>query len=590
MLETRPRQVVEDTSPVDFRDRTTGDTCFILQTPDSPGSSSRTYPLQPPRLNRPVSNTPQAAQIVPHSTSPKVTHADRSRLLFSLGRVDKLFPNPNLPSSNALTRYIAGYFTGFYAHVPFTHIPTFKLESCSAELCLAIMALGAVDRFEFKAATELFFLSKALLLDSQQRRVRSETSRTTDLSRNPTSVRKQLMDELRCLLCLAYFTSWQSDVTIRSETCILVGLLDQALKLSGLEETLHTAESDHWEQWSQLESERRTKLFAFSFLNVQSITYNMPPSIWCEEINLKLPCSCPEWTAPDETSWDMLRRATIPNEQGLFNDALNILLSGTKQLNPNIATVSPVGNYILIHALLHKIMWTRRSISGNVSRAVSDDPFMYRSALHQWTLSWQQTPESNLEPLDPNGPLPFTSSALLSLAYVRNCFDVFQTRKLQTWSPTEIAQALQSSFSVDRKRNTLLAAYHATNLLSTLVKLGVQYFKHNQAVLWSIEAALCGLDCSIFLEKWLRRVQKSMCDVPLTEHEVQLVTWIQDVVYEGLSSANEGSFSKAAALAMIPDQIVTVWSHIMQGNSPYPFIEMIGDVLVEYKQIASAPR
>jgi hypothetical protein len=139
-----------------------------------------------------------------------------------------------------------------------------------------------------------------------------------------------------------------------------------------------------------------------------------------------------------------------------------------------------------------------------------------RSALQQWTLSWQQTPESNLEPLDPNGPLPFTSSALLSLAYVRNCFDIFQIRKLSTWAPDQIAQVLQNSFPVDRKQNTLLAAYHAANLLSTLVKLGVQYFKHNQAVLWSIEAALCGLDCSIFLEKWFRRVQETMSDVPLT--------------------------------------------------------------------------
>jgi hypothetical protein len=69
---------------------------------------------------------------------------------------------------------------------------------------------------------------------------------------------------------------------------------------------------------------------------------------------------------------------------------------------------------------------------------------------------------------------------------------------------------------VERNHYTLLAAYHATNLLSTLVKLGVQYFKHNQALLWSIEAALSGLDCSIFLEKWLRRVQETMCAVPLT--------------------------------------------------------------------------
>ncbi|KAL3495470.1 hypothetical protein BJX62DRAFT_222663 [Aspergillus germanicus] len=451
-----------------------------------------------------------------------------------------------------------------------------------------MMALGAVDRFEFAAATELFYLSKALLLDSQQHRVRSEP-RKPSAAEEHTTLRKQMLDELRCLLCLAYFASWQSDPSIRNETCILVGLLAQALRLVGLEETPQPAQyDDSWEQWSQVESERRSKLFAFCFLNVHSIAYDIPPSIWCDEITLKLPCSCPEWTAPDATSWDMLRRATTPNEQGYVNDALDILLSGTKQADPNIATVSPVGNYVLMHGLLHKILWTRRSISGNLSRAFSQD-FQARleSALQQWTLSWQQTPESNLEPLDPNGPLPFTSSALLSLAYVRNCFDIFPTRKLSTWSPAEIAQILQNSFPVDRKCITLLAAYHAANLLSTLVKLGVQYFKHNQAVLWSIEAALCGLDCSIFLEKWLRRVQETMSDVPLTDHEIQLVTWMQDIVYEGLSSANEGSFSQATPPAILPEQIITVWSHIMQGNSPYPFIKMIGDVLVEYKQLST---
>lgn len=140
----------------------------------------------------------------------------------------------------------------------------------------------------------------------------------------------------------------------------------------------------------------------------------------------------------------------------------------------------------------------------------------HRSALRRWTISWQRTPESNLEPLDPNGPLPFTSGALLSLAYVRNYFGVFQTRKLSTWAPAEIARHLTDSLHVYRDPGSLLAAYHATHLFSTLVGLGAQYFKHNQAVLWSVEDSLCAIECSIFLEKWLRRVQETMHDEPLS--------------------------------------------------------------------------
>jgi hypothetical protein len=110
-----------------------------------------------------------ATQIVPHLEPSGVTASDRSRLLTCLRRANGAIPNPRLPSNNALTRYLAGYFTGLYPHVPFTHLPTFKLESCSPELCLAMMAVGALDRFETTSATELFYLAKALLTDSQQR-------------------------------------------------------------------------------------------------------------------------------------------------------------------------------------------------------------------------------------------------------------------------------------------------------------------------------------------------------------------------------------------------------------------------------------
>ncbi|KAJ5159322.1 uncharacterized protein N7500_008973 [Penicillium coprophilum] len=456
----------------------------------------------------------QATQIVPHCANPTVTYSDRLRLLRSLHRVRKLFPGHDLPSISALTRYMAGYFTGFYPHAPFTHGPTFKLESCSPELCLAMMALGAIDRFEYTSATELFCLSKALLFDSQQCRARLQMRRVIDISDQDHTSRKQPMDEVRCLLCLAQFASWQSDPSVREEAYILQSLLAQGLRSSGLAETTESLPL-HWEQWAQRESERRTKLFAFCFLGVQNIAYDVPPSIWCDEINLRLPCSCPEWTAPDETTWNLVR-ANVPSQQGRLNDTLETLLS-SHPVDHQSAPPSPVGNYVVMHGLLHKILWSRRSMSGNLSRTFSTDfQSVLGSALQKWTLSWQQTPESNLEPLDPNGPLPFTSSALLSLAYIRKCFDVFPTRRIYTWAPVEIAQVLQESLPVDRTQDTLLAAYHATNLLSTLVNLGVQYFKNNQAILWSIEGTLCGLDCSIFLEKWLRKTQNTIQNKPLT--------------------------------------------------------------------------
>jgi hypothetical protein len=255
---------------------------------------------------------------------------------------------------------LAGYFTGFYPHIPFTHLPTFKLEACSPELCLAMMALGALDRFENTSATQLFYFSKALLLDSQQRRAQADVEGHVE----------QSIDEVRCLLCLAHFATWQSNQSLKTEACVLQSLLVLALRLSGLEQVKQSRRDISWEEWSQDESERRTKLLAFCFLGIQSIAYDVPPSIWCYEIDLQLPCSCPEWTAPNATTWNLLRENT-PCQQGQFRETLDSLLSVAYPVSHSTSTPTPVGNYILLHGLLQKIIWTPRLVSGTWSRKSS---------------------------------------------------------------------------------------------------------------------------------------------------------------------------------------------------------------------------
>lgn len=46
--------------------------------------------------------------------------------------------------------------------------------------------------------------------------------------------------------------------------------------MSGLEDVSPDVNLD-WETWAQEESERRTKLFAFCFLNIQNLAYDLPP-------------------------------------------------------------------------------------------------------------------------------------------------------------------------------------------------------------------------------------------------------------------------------------------------------------------------
>ncbi|KAE8420800.1 hypothetical protein BDV36DRAFT_306294 [Aspergillus pseudocaelatus] len=522
------------------------------------------------------------AQIVPHFTHPTVAEYQRNSLLQSINGFG--LPGWKLPSSDSLTRFLAGYFTGFYPYAPFTHAPTFRFDACSPELLLAMFAIGAANRFEYNSAINMFYVSKAILLERQHQRERGMLERLMNHGTSNDFVERDYMDEVRCLLCLMGIATWDKDLNIRNEALVLRGQLAHALRLSGLEEPSE-AHDTHWETWARLESERRAKLFAFCFLNVQSIAYNLSPVIWSYEIKLRLPCSCPEWTAPDSATWALLRQNTLIT-QNHFNTSLKDLLSPSpcdiNELNP-----TPVANYTLLHGLIQTIVWVHIFPKDLGSNSTSDSRVLFRNALRKWTLYWQRTPESNLEPFDPNGPLPFMSSAWLSFAYIRNCsqFSDSHSQEIFSWNVASIARALHSSPSANHEWDELLAAHHATHFMGILVRLGIQYIKHNRASLWSIEAALCGLECSVFLDKWLRAFHTSMGPKSLTDHEHLLLEWTRDIVRDGSISIN-GACPDISSNR--PEDLVNytieVWCHIMQGDSPWPFISMLGDAVVEYKR------
>ncbi|KAB8276444.1 hypothetical protein BDV30DRAFT_31714 [Aspergillus minisclerotigenes] len=523
------------------------------------------------------------AQIVPHFTHPTVAEYQRNSLLQSINGFG--LPGWKLPSSDSLTRFLAGYFTGFYPYAPFTHAPTFRFEACSPELLLAMFAIGAANRFEYNSAINMFYVSKAILLERQHQRERGMLERLMNHGTSNDFVERDYMDEVRCLLCLMGIATWDKDLNLRNESLVLRGQLAHALRLSGLEEPSEVLDT-HWETWARLESERRAKLFAFCFLNIQSIAYNLSPVIWSHEIKLRLPCSCPEWTAPDSATWALLRQNT-PLTKSHFHTALKDLLSPSpcdiNELNP-----TPVANYTLLHGLIQTIVWVQIFPKDLGADSTSDSRVCFRNALRKWTIYWQRTPESNLEPFDANGPLPFMSSAWLSFAYIRNCsqFSDGNSREIFSWNVASIARALRLSPSANHEWDELLAAHHATHFMGILVRLGIQYIKHNRASLWSIEAALCGLECSVFLDKWLRAFRTSSGPKSFTDQEHLLIAWTRDIVRDGSISINAVCPDLSSER---PEDLVNgtieVWCHIMQGDSPWPFISMLGDAVVEYKTI-----
>lgn len=232
-------------------------------------------------------------------------------------------------------------------------------------------AAGAQYCFERRSADRLFRVAKAIVFE----RLRQEESHfgpqtlafiasTNMLSPAvPMSTRRsgpwQPLDMAKTLLILVGFATWERKDLLQ-QAFALRGLLVQCLRDNGLKEDdtpsgiPSGARSALWDEWVQRESSRRTKLVAFCYINVHSIAYNIHPLLWSSELHLRLPCCTPYWQASSATQWASLER-DHKEEQMPFQQALSLLLQGTPGVNSVHPIPSPIGNYILLHALLQRI-------------------------------------------------------------------------------------------------------------------------------------------------------------------------------------------------------------------------------------------
>ncbi|KAE8330061.1 hypothetical protein BDV39DRAFT_202255 [Aspergillus sergii] len=530
-----------------------------------PMVDDRTQPAQtgqvPTLLPIPLNPWCQAAVYIPLL---KIDELQRANMIQELIPFQHLLPAFTIPSPESLTRFLNAYFDGVYLHMPFIHCASFDPAKHSLELVLAMMAAGAQYRYEHRKGRMLYYASKIIFQERQ--RFHSTTT-----------------DDLRCLLNLAIYANWQQDVELVRDACDYQSLLVRLLRETSLTENNATSAEVScldWQTWLQLEADRRVKLFGFAFLNLQSIAYNLPPIFLSDEINLRLPCTCDEWRTVDEAHWKQVRQG-IHQEQSLFQDALFLLWSEESAIpvSPSKAIPSPTANLILIHGLLQRILLNRQAAMSPTMPEVG----IFTNALGRWTSTWQLAPESSLDPLNPNGPIPFTSTALLGLAYTRLQLDLGPSRRLISRDPTDIARGLLMSPDIQRSPHLLPALLHATHALSIPVNLGVEYVSRSQAFVWSIQHALCGLEFAVLVDKWLKCIGRSMEKQPLKEHEQRLLDWIRRVVEEGRSSIDDGApLSETLDCDRLAFYVVKLWARIMRGNAQWPFVDVIGHSLELY--------
>ncbi|KAE8349117.1 C2H2 type zinc finger domain protein [Aspergillus coremiiformis] len=542
---------------------------------------------------------------------PKVSEEQRLRLAVSLEEYRHLIPDFVLPSRHTLTRYLTSFFDGFHPHLPYLHLPTFQINERAPELVLALMTVGAQYRFEHRNAERLFYASKAIVLHKLSKEthtplgtyngiiqipldnIREASQQTGQATALPLSENALGMsawtqiETIRTLLTLMGYATWEK-LDLVQEALGLQRLLVQCLRKFGMAENIAVV-SRHspmqWHEWAEEESIRRTRFISFCFVHVHSIAYNIYPVLRSREIHLRLPCSTKEWKATDAQEWEFAQKED-GSQQLFFHEALTLLQSSqtTVLLDPIPA---PLGNYILLHGLLQRIhLVNELSLStGDQTYSPSTEELnKLERALRSWTSVWQQAPESSLDPHNENGPIPFTSSSLLGLAYVRLSLNLGPCRQLETRDPYRIASALHRSPRPGRSYRLIPALIYSAHALSIPVRLGIDHVARSQAFFWSVRHSIASLECAVLLSKWLLSLAEAGTDQNLSDNESRILNWTRCIVKEAYASMDLEECDIVPSLdpGGLGLAVIKLWSRLFRKNTQWPFINVLGESLENY--------
>lgn len=557
----------------------------------------------------------------------KLSPDDYHQIQERIASYSSVFPRDFvLPSRHTCSRFLEGCIKGLYVHMPFVHIPTFSAVETSPDLLFAMMAIGAQFRFETHLGVGLFFAAKALSMHLMQSR--NEDSVMEALSEPPclqagsggTSLlsvgelhtnhepnRRRAhetarLQTMQAIMSLMVMGSWGPKQLV-GEALAFQGLLTVLVREAGLDAerddgtTAETPKESAWLRWVRAESLRRTKIFAYCFINLQSIAYNSSPSILTSEVHCHLPTSANEWNAENVQRWAEARHSL--QIAGIsFSDAVQRLFRTSDEATTSQSTqaTSSIGNYALIFAVHQCIFFLRqghvrtqlKQTSGTLRSEDVDDLSLI---LQKWQSRWERSPESTTEPECPSGPVPFNSTALLRLAWIRLHSDLGPCRSLASRDPHLIVEAFQSCPGLKRHPSLAPSILHAAHALSVPVRLGIKFVAKTQTLSWSVQHSLCNLECAIFLSKWFEAIGMTINKEPLTVQEAGLVGMIRSIVLETgffrreafeLIGRDEDVRGLQRQIQHLDTAVATLWAEIFSGTHVFDLVSTIGTSLNLY--------
>jgi hypothetical protein len=235
----------------------------------------------------------------------------------------------------------------------------------------------------------------------------------------------------------------------------------------------------------------------------------------------------------------------------------------------------------------------------------------FGQVLRFWQIGWEKAPESSLDPTNPYGPVAFSSTALLRLAYIRLHCDLGPCRGLDTRDPQIIARSLKASPLLNRSPLLSRAILQAAHALSIPVKIGIKFVAHTHTLLWSMQHSLANLECAFLLSKnlhssvtprspvsshltslgkWLYMIAD--CFPELTVDERNLLEMVRSIVGEthyAIDPENKDGMNRSLEIKQLSVAVVRIWAEVFTGSQHiFPLVKVIGLALDVYADLSEA--
>jgi hypothetical protein len=499
-----------------------------------------------------------------------------------------------LPSKHTVCRYIEGYFSGFHAHLPLLHTPSVSFRTISPELILAILAVGALYRFQRRQSDQLYMAAHALIQHKVRRRMQEiHQDPTSATSRQPCS--NPRVELLQSMILLIALSTWNHS-RLLIDSFALAGQLALLTQEGHESDVSNTRSQDEWISWVCGESERRTTLTAYSFLNLHSVVYNIAPKLMTAQVgNVLLPSPESHWQATNKSRWLAVRQREQHHEVDFRTAFAN--LCREQPASESLGRSTTFGNYVLIHGIVQQVFLCRHSIisfSAQPEGALPSEMVAnLQKTLRNWQQTWDTTNGASVDPASPHGPLSFNSIALFRIALVRLHLDIGPYRGLETRDPAYIAQCLYRIPALPLSRVACKVVLQLVHALGVIIRIGMEFVAKTQAFSWSIIHPICNLECACFLSKWLLASSDALAkgqELSTTEeHLLQVIISIlveaeagSDVVSHSTFSVGEISELSVRRMAIAS---VRIWAQMFSGANVFDIVNPMGEGLHLYASL-----